>query len=297
LDFCKKILCQDSSKNNFCSNCKSCSSFEKFSHPDISFVYPSLSDFDISVKELIFFFKKKENLSKRSWYSFLTEKYKNENFIIKKNHIFDKIDWIYSSTFISEKKILFFFLPEAMSYSVINSLLKIMEEPPSNFSFIFYSEDRSYFPETFLSRCFNFSFENIFFETEKKDNFSNFFEEYKLWMKLCFLQDFFQLKVKAEELYQKDKSYQKLFFENFIIFFKKSIDRKNEENLEDSLNEEQKIFFDKFRLSINFEKIFDFLQKLAKFREYIDQNANVKFLFIDISISLFDIFKKNELQP
>lgn len=140
----KLFLCSDF-ENDFCDKCSNCNKIEKDIHPDV--IYPETS-------------------GTLNTYSVATvRKIREDAFILPNEASF---------------KIYIFKDADNMNLSSQNSLLKVLEEPPSHVIFIFTCKSRHSFLETILSRSQVFTLEPIsenLMSTYLKRNFSNLKEE------------------------------------------------------------------------------------------------------------------------
>ena len=125
--------------NNHCGHCKSCVLISKKSHPDIMVIE------DLPIE------KNEDKILKRT--NLPLETRKTDTITIKdvklvQNRLFKTTDSKYSIVIISDI--------ERMNKEAANSLLKIIEEPPSKRTlFLFSTKDISRVTETTVSRCKN----------------------------------------------------------------------------------------------------------------------------------------------
>jgi DNA polymerase-3 subunit delta' len=110
------IVC--SNNNLFCKECKNCSMFLNFSHPDVQYIGPD-----------------------------------KEDGAIKIDVIRDLQFNIYQTPQCAKSKLVIINPADKLNKFAFNALLKILEEPPSHTIFILIAENINNMPATVISRC------------------------------------------------------------------------------------------------------------------------------------------------
>lgn len=117
------ILCESPSGGKPCGNCRSCHNFLNGWHPDVTYV---------------------QKEGKLESYTVKTARYVSYDVNVKPNNMTDKKVYIFSDCL-------------NVNTHTQNSLLKLIEEPPSYAYFIFTAESKSEFLPTVISRCLCFA--------------------------------------------------------------------------------------------------------------------------------------------
>ena len=153
------ILCQNSGNENSGGN-ESCNlKFEHFSHPDLHFIYPTVSTEDVKTKP-----KSLDFIA--DWRQFLTENiygslfdwYKilgvaNKQGLIRVEDAQEVLKSLALKSFEGGYKIMIVWMADKMNVEASNKLLKIIEEPPEKTLFILISENEEDIIQTIRSRC------------------------------------------------------------------------------------------------------------------------------------------------
>jgi DNA polymerase III subunit delta' len=152
------IACTNKQENDSCGVCPSCQKFSKLVHPDLHFVYPVATsktikkdpvsdDYITQWREMII-----ENpyINQTRWYDIIDVE--NKQGLISKNESSAILRKLSLKTFEADYKTLIMWLPEKMNASAANTLLKIIEEPPTKTLFILVSENSEQIITTILSR-------------------------------------------------------------------------------------------------------------------------------------------------
>lgn len=161
--YAQYISCQQKGEEDSCGVCPSCHKFNKLIHPDLHFVFPiilserksddegpsgKLSDaFMIQWREVLL-----ENpyITESDWYEMIGAE--NKQGIIGTTESSDVIRKLSMKSFESDYKTMIIWLPERMNQQAANKLLKLIEEPPQNTTFLMVSENPTQLLKTILSR-------------------------------------------------------------------------------------------------------------------------------------------------
>ncbi len=164
LAYARYICCESRNATDSCGTCHSCVKYNKFIHPDLHFVFPSVTgskkeDNDESGEtqpNVNFHEKWREALLENpymdqfQWYEKIGLDTKQGLIGVKdSNEIIRKLSL---KSYESDYKILLMWLPERMNPTSANRLLKIIEEPPPLTLFLLVSENYGEILPTILSR-------------------------------------------------------------------------------------------------------------------------------------------------
>lgn len=167
LSYAQYINCENKQENDSCGECPSCSKYQKLVHPDLHFIYPTvtISKGDITAKAN----DVRSDLLIPKWREFLINNpYSEYNDWMKLLDVENKqgaINVIESRSilkklslkaFEAEYKVVFIWLPELMNSQASNALLKVLEEPPEKTLFLLISLDTDKLLTTILSRTQKF---------------------------------------------------------------------------------------------------------------------------------------------
>ncbi|MFO7810493.1 MAG: hypothetical protein R6V47_03880 [Candidatus Delongbacteria bacterium] len=160
IELVKILNCQTGKGTSpYCGRCRSCRELGSFTSDDLIYIFPSVfksSDTEKAIREknsqIRNALKKKAEL--KGYYKF---DFKTGRFItlpqINEIKFFARYNSIHNS-----RKFVILTMAELMNKEAQNSLLKILEEPPKNMSFILISQNTSFLFDTIRSRCLNLDF-------------------------------------------------------------------------------------------------------------------------------------------
>ena len=155
--FGEPINHQQSTTNDSCGHCPSCTKADGLIHPDIHFSYPVITKKAGSppisidyISEWREFIQQYPYGNIYDWLQFIGAENKQGNITAQEcNDILRKLNL---KSFESGYKILILWMPEYLGKEG-NKLLKLIEEPPANTLFILVAENESQILSTILSRC------------------------------------------------------------------------------------------------------------------------------------------------
>jgi len=137
--FGQYVNCKNRQETDSCGTCSSCKKFEKFSHPDLHFIFPSNKpekskeepSSETYSKQWIEYLQKVNGYANQNdWYSFLNIGNKRGSIYARDaNNLIKVLSFKpYEATY----KIAIIWMAERMDASPANKLLKTFEEPPEN---------------------------------------------------------------------------------------------------------------------------------------------------------------------
>ena len=160
LAFVQYINCKNKTENDSCGVCPSCVKFQKFSHPDLHFFFPTTTN-DVVKKD------PKSVLFLNEWRSYLemvnaypTQKGWHEHLNVgnKQGTIYvrdasDIIQAVSLKPYEARYKTLFIWMAERLNVSASNKMLKTFEEPPDNTLIFIFAERYELLLPTVRSRA------------------------------------------------------------------------------------------------------------------------------------------------
>jgi len=157
--YAQYILCGNQNGENSGSN-EACNlKFRKISHPDLHFVYPTVTNDDIKKdpKSIDFIANWRLFVDQNpygglfDWYSVLGVQ--NKQGIIRVDDAAEVLKTLALKSYEGGYKIMIVWMADKMNISASNKLLKLLEEPPEKTVFILISEDEEDIIQTIRSRC------------------------------------------------------------------------------------------------------------------------------------------------
>lgn len=153
------ILCENRGEKDSCGQCKACSKSFKMVHPDLHYIFPTISTKevtggDVTSESYLAEFRtavlNNPYLSNLEWIQSLNGSGKQS--IINVRDAEAIMQKIYLQSFEAEYKIVIIWLAEKMNHQTANKLLKVIEEPPEKTLFLLVSEKSDQLLTTILSR-------------------------------------------------------------------------------------------------------------------------------------------------
>lgn len=157
--YAQYILCNNQNGENANGN-ESCNlKFEKISHPDLHFVYPTVTTEDVKTKpkSIDFITEWREFITQNpygglfDWYSILGVQ--NKQGEIRVDDAQEILKSLSLKSYEGGYKIMIVWMADKMNTAASNKLLKLLEEPPEKTVFILISENEEDIIQTIRSRC------------------------------------------------------------------------------------------------------------------------------------------------
>jgi len=324
------VLCLNRTDSDSCGVCRSCQMVSKMVHPDVHYVFPvvtptgqkepSVSDDFIELFRNLMLAEAYSSYS--DWVEYAFKEGKNAIINVKQaEEIGRKLSL---KAYEAPYKIMIIWLPERMNTQTGNKLLKLIEEPPPQTVLLLVSDNDDQILSTILSRTqlvklrkisdfdmmeglltrYRLSLErareivNISdgnftqaltlaeFDEEHKKHFEMFVE----WMRACFTLDIAKLMAMADEIHNASKDKQKSFLLYAMHMMREALINNFESTLM-RVTENERNFLIKFSDYVHDENIHPIANLLEKSVYYIDRNASVKIMFMDISLQLQELLK------
>jgi DNA polymerase-3 subunit delta' len=157
--YAQYILCQNSGNENSGGN-ESCNlKFEVLSHPDLHFIYPTVTTEDVKSKpKSIDFIAEWRSFLKENPYGSLFDWYRmlgvqNKQGEIRVDDAQEILKSLALKSYEGGYKILIMWMADKMNSAASNKLLKLLEEPTDKTVFILISENEEDLLQTIRSRC------------------------------------------------------------------------------------------------------------------------------------------------
>lgn len=324
------VLCRNRTAHDSCGSCPSCSKATRYIHPDIHFSFPTIGSNVVSDMHLPQWREALIHapwLSKNYWAMALAGEKEggNKQLNINKEECSKIIQKLSFKSFESGYKILIQWLPEHLGNEA-NRLLKMIEEPPEKTLIIFVTEQTDQILPTLISRCQlvkipAFGYEelrdyltsNLGIESNEAQTIAfmsdgNLFEamriaesrntdeakEFLEWLRSCYKGIPKGMMDQVDSICTGTKEAQKQFLYYGIHFFGEILKQKYAETLPVQLNEEATKTAQNLAGMLDIDQIDRILQLFNDRFFYLERNANEKLLFLDLSIKVKKVFKKED---
>lgn len=168
LALAQSLLCESFSEGDSCGCCRSCLQAANLTHPDLHLVFPIIASKEAHVAicdDLVVEFRRAvlDNpfITVDEWFATISQVISGENAKSKRGMIYNAegdeiIRKISMKPYQGINKVMVIWLPELMNPNCANHVLKILEEPPANTTFILVSDHPEQLLLTIRSRCQNF---------------------------------------------------------------------------------------------------------------------------------------------
>jgi len=332
LAYATLLNCEHPENGDACGHCRSCQKSIKFIHPDMHFAFPVSPVKNISGKDVIsnsFIASWREFLTQNpyggaiEWSTCYGGEDKQLN--ISKEESRNIIRSLSLKAFEGKYKVMIIWLPEYFHPAAANAILKILEEPPENTVFILVTNDYEQLLSTILSRTLLIrirSFRNeeiqaylteqgveeakaaqwahiangdineaLRLANEMEDDSHSMFRE---WMRNCWSGSYDNLIEMSDGFNRMKKIEKKSLFQYGLNIMQSSLVQGYLDISEIVAPDERaQQFITKFSKVLNIDIIDMISSELNKAYYHLERNANPRILFLDTSLLISDIFKKN----
>lgn len=321
------INCTNKQEEGSCGVCASCVKYKKLAHPDLHLIFPTVKvdKTDAKSDNYVAAWRK---FALENTYGSLTEWLQaiggaDKAPLINAEEGRLVIEKLTLKAFEAEYKVMLIWKPEFLNVQAANALLKILEEPPAKTVFLLVANEPQKLLATILSRCQTvnipaFSDEEVAAYLQKKyaditsekahvialaaegnlqkaihllqnspDDYNDFFVQ---WMRNCYSSKYDDLIKSAEQFADWNKTYQKNFIHYALATLRQALLAKGTEVLLQRLPAPQKEFVQKFSKTLSIQQIEKIMQYINTAAYQLDQNANEKILFLDVSIEISQVF-------
>lgn len=325
LAYAAYINCKNPSETDSCGACESCTKIDKLVHPDLQFVFPVSSTKSVTGKSVVStsYLKEWRAFLGANKYGTLvdwSEHYgaENKQANISKEESRNIIKSLTLKSFEAEYKVMIIWLPEYMNVSAANGILKILEEPAEKTLFLLVTCEYEKLLTTILSRCQLFKVpafsdeelqqylvETKGIEAEKAKKIAALAEGslqvavqnidsteddahvmFRDWMRQCWGKDFTSLNSTNESFSKLSKTAQKLFLQYALNMMRQALVSAYLVEEKEKLNEAEKDFAVKFGKALSTQKLEKISEEFSTAHYHLERNANVKILFLDLSLSV-----------
>lgn len=337
--YAQYISCQNQGDEDSCGVCSSCHKFIKLIHPDLHFVFPiilskssdddddekgpsgKLSDgFLIQWREVLL---SNPYINESDWYEMIGAE--NKQGIIGTTESSDVIRKLSLKSYESDYKTMIIWLPERMNQNAANKLLKLIEEPPLNTTFLMVSENPTQLLKTILSRTqivkvppihrdsialalvdrYQISptkaheiarISNGSFQTALKliasESDDQYFQMFRKLMGLCYNNDVIGLLDWIGDMVSLGREQQKEMLTNSLRLLRESFMLNLELDDISYLAGEEEVFGKKFSPYINKNNIYQIFNEFNLAIDHISRNGNPHIVFTDMCMKLVKLINK-----
>jgi DNA polymerase III subunit delta' len=325
------LLCENKQTDESCGQCKACKAVDTLQHPDLHFSFPFfnlsgkekttadefLEDWRKIILETTYF-------NTEYWISQITKENKQLLFPVQEaNRIAHKV---FLKSFYGGPKIMIIWMAEMIKEDTANKLLKILEEPPAQTIFILVTESIEQMLPTVLSRVQQIQVPILSGEEIKavllhnevdeeraqlattfangnwwkamqfagNENFNQGLDEvFQQWMRLCYKKDLFHLTEMSNTFQGWGREVQKQFFEYALEQVRQNLMKNyvGEDFVQMTPGEVE--FASKFSKFINHFNVEDLMNTIAQASYYVARNLNGKLLFMQLSLQVHHLLRRN----
>ncbi len=325
------LLCENRQGVDSCGQCVSCAKSHRLIHPDLHFSYPTVGT-NVTSDSFLPQWRKcmEENpyLTANEWLQSIGAENRQGN--INKEECGAIIRKLSLKIFEGSHKILIMWLPEYLGKEG-NRLLKLIEEPPEDTIFILVAENQELILNTILSRCqivkinalsddeiveglikvrqldlqtaravahlangdFNEALQLA--NNQENDNASLFLD----WMRKCYIGNGVELVAWVDEFATLGRENQKYFLTYALHFMREYMVLKLTGNDQIRLRPNELKTAQNLIKVIEMDQLERIVQLLTDCSYYVERNAHPKVLFLDTSIQMNKLLKRNhkDLNP
>lgn len=333
LAFISYLFCTNRSEIDACGTCPSCHKLAKGVHPDVVYMFPSITtkkvtkeaESDLFLPEWRKFFIESPFRTLPEWLGFLgAEGNKQGNIPVEETRKLNAK--ISLKPFEAPFKVVLLWNPESLNSSSGNALLKTLEEPPPSTLFILVCSDPSKLLITILSRTQRINIpaveesalakyleKQLDIDEEKalnialsvEGNISLAIEKSKSenlvistwfsdWMRAVYSKNLNKLVQLADKFDAIAKEDQKALLEYGLHIFRQCLYQiSNAPELIKSL-EKEKAFITNFAKTLDPTIIGTMAEKISDAHYHLERNGRAKILHLDLSLNLIKIFSANK---
>ncbi|MEM7361814.1 MAG: hypothetical protein AAF335_02265 [Bacteroidota bacterium] len=325
------LHCPQKSEQAACGHCPSCQKCLKTLHPDLYYLFPigNTSKAKSSKKSLLSdvmplwrTFLDRPYQSLPTWASHLGDHAKQLH--ITAAQVEESIAFVRTHPLESQHKVVIIYLPENMSITAANKLLKTLEEPPSHTYFILVSNDRDAILPTVSSRTFpltvpSFQDEDLlqilqerypntptnklqqvtklakgdlmlaFDLTTEKDE--HLFERIADWLRSLYARQYAPIVELAEDFSKMPPTQQKAWIRYVLRLMHTTLTVQSVQDV-GSLIQAQSTFCEKLGKTLSFAQLEALITEIEKMHMKLSRNAHPKLLFLATSLTLENIMSK-----
>jgi len=330
--FAQYISCENASDEDSCGTCPSCIKYSKLAHPDLHFVFPvvnvkagaskTVSDHFIQQwRETI---ASNAYITENQWYEVMGAE--NKQGLISRSESTEVLRKLSLKSYESDYKILIIWLAEKMNPPAANSLLKLIEEPPSKTIFLLVSENTDQIIPTILSRTQmirvgpldadsikkglsdkypqkeemitdvvqrangDFSIALQLMELDEQDNEN--FDEFVFLMRKCYGREIIEIQNWTEKMATWGRERLKLFLTYSLRMIRENFMLNLQQTEISYLTKKEAEFSERFSPFIHQGNIFKMAEEFELAIEHIEANGYAKLVLLDLAIKNILLLKQ-----
>ncbi|NCC10780.1 MAG: DNA polymerase III subunit delta' [Bacteroidia bacterium] len=326
LAYARYICCTNRGETDACGCCPSCVKFNKLIHPDVHFVFPTISNkktCDDYMPEWRTFVLRNPYFNLSHW---LTEiKADNKQAVIYTNESDELIKKLNFKALEGGYKVAIIWLPERFQIACANKLLKLLEEPPAKTLFLLVSEAPEMLLPTIQSRVQRLNVRPIAnekiaqvlrekYQIEEQGSFTIahlangnfikaietihlneenalFFELFINLMRLSYQRKIKEMKQWSEKVADLGRERQKKFLEYCQRMTRENFIYNFHQSEMTYLTPDEQQFATRFAPFVNERNIMGIMDELSEAQQHIEQNVNAKMVFFDFSLKMIVLLK------
>lgn len=331
--FANYLACLKRTSTGSCGECPACNKSFNFIHPDIQFIFPVTGTKSIPSKDALsnVFLKEWRSFIKENPYGTLEDWTmafggQDKQAIIPVNESREIIKSLSLKSFESEYKIVIIWLPERMGKAAASALLKVLEEPPGKTVFLLVTDNAGQLLSTITSRTQRLNIRKFTYEEmcitlmdtyevseEKAQRISriadgnlheaqniileiedNTHEWFREWMRVCFTVAYPRMVELSEEFAGMNKVVRKSMLAYSIGMMRETLITGTVPDLS-HVNGEDQAFALNFSKVMDEEKIDNLFKVMGATMYHLERNANAKIEFLNLSLSISEIFKSTKI--
>jgi DNA polymerase-3 subunit delta' len=318
LAYVSYMFCDSRTETDSCGTCSSCVRIQKGIHPDFHFFFPKITVKDSESDKMLAEFMKSFRL-------FIQEKpfglindftqlagFESKNILISKDDSRRLIRTVSMKSVEGGPKVILIWLPEFFNSTAANAILKVLEEPPANTTYLMVTHSYHSLLATITSRALLFNvpplsdeeiatwLEAKGMDADKTARLSKLahgsigqamqvsteteglaYQEFQQWMRECLNNQFGELITRAEKFGQSDKLAQRSNLEFALDILREAL-VSGEPKLNNRVGQEAE-FMRKFNNFLTLDRKQALYQELNEALINLDRNANAKMVNFHLS--------------
>ncbi len=328
------LNCENPESSDSCNQCPSCKQYLKLAHPDLIFVFPTVSDSG----------KKKEALSDaylKEWREFVSEQpygsltnwmdtleVGNKQARILKKESEEIVKKLSLKPFGTGFRVLIIWHPELMNADAANKLLKVIEEPPERTIFLLVSQDSEQLLATIVSRTQSIrlaplsteeiatgliatgedattaheiallaqgNYHRALLAANHHNQADSHQGAFVSWIRACFKADLQALVPWSDQMAKIGREKQKQFLQFAGNMFRQALmENYRVHDLVTSNKEFKDFSLIKFAPFVNSANVIRIVEELGTAEYHIERNANAKIVLLDLSIQMSRLLRAKE---
>ncbi len=317
LAYAQYVNCLNPNTDDSCGTCSSCVKFQKLIHPDLHFTVPTISPYKQSKEILVEWreaFLANPYISDFQWLQTIDSN-ANKQGNITAEECRDIINRLGLTSYQAKFKTQIIWLPEYLHLSG-NILLKLLEEPPTGTLIILVANNTEKVLATILSRAQTIKIPKLKDEEieealiarhqclpQKANDIARladgdfnlammliemdqdgYFNSYSSWMRFCFSGKVGELQKWVDEMAGSGREYVKNFLGYTIQMMRAAFLLKYGEANLVRVNQTERQFLEKFSSFLNANNLGLILQNIDEAVVAVERNANLKILFLNLSL-------------